>query len=74
MPIRASQAVGLGFSTATRPSLGTSGPRLGPGPGVDGTWSGRGRQLSALGKWSVEVLVQEQADAVVALLTVVVTE
>ena len=70
--LREAEAVKLGFSLPTRSSLEVATLELQPGP--DGTWTGEGLQLSALGEWSVEVLVQEQADAVVVPLTVVVTE
>ncbi|HSL96026.1 MAG TPA: copper resistance CopC family protein [Thermoleophilia bacterium] len=69
---REAEAVKLGFSLPTRPSLAAATLELEPGP--DGTWTGEGLQLSALGEWSVEVLVQEPADAVVVPLTVVVSE
>jgi copper transport protein len=69
---REAEAVELGFSLPTRPSLAAGALELEPGP--DGTWTGKGLQLSALGEWSVEVLVQEPADAVVVPLSVVVGE
>ncbi len=69
---REAAAVKLGFSLPARPSLAAATLELELGP--EGTWTGEGLQLSALGEWSVEVLVQEQADAEVVPPTVVVTE
>jgi len=61
-PVSSVTAVTLQFSLPSQPSLSQSQLALGEVSG--GTWRGSGLQLSVVGRWQVDVLVQEAAGGV----------
>jgi len=61
-PVSSVTAVTLQFSLPSQPSLCQSQLALGEVSG--GTWRGSGLQLSVVGRWQVDVLVQEAAGGV----------
>ena len=64
----AAQTVQLLFSLPAHPTVGASSLVL--KRAADGSWRGRGLELSVAGDWSCEVLVQQAANAVVVPLTI----
>ena len=70
-PLTSVSDVTLQFSLPTQPSLSQSQLALGEVSG--GTWRGSGLQLSVVGRWRVDVLVQEASGGVTVPLQVDVT-
>ena len=67
-PLAAARAVALELSLPSHPGVGPSAVALTRGSG--GTWQGRGLQLSIAGQWSINVVIEEAATAVVVPLTI----
>ena len=67
-PLSSVTGVTLQFSLPSQPSLSQSQLALGEVSG--GTWRGSGLQLSVIGRWQVDVLVQETAGGVTVPLQI----
>ena len=61
-PLTSVTGVTLQFSLPSQPTLSSSQLALGEVSG--GTWRGSGLQLSVVGRWQIDVLVQEAAGGV----------
>ncbi len=66
-PLAGVTSVSLTFSMPARPGVNTSTLQL--TPAGDGSWQGRGLELSIVGSWSVDVLIQEPTGGVDVALT-----
>lgn len=62
------RAVQLAFSLPAQPSVAASTQEL--TRAADGTWRGKGLQLSIVGRWAVDVLIEEAAGGVTVPLKV----
>lgn len=67
-PLAAARTVQLQLTLPAHPAVGPQTVTLSRLP--DGTWRGQGLQLSIAGQWTVDVVVQEPATAVVIPLSI----
>jgi len=70
-PLPSVTAVKLAFSLPSKPSLNASALEL--GRVSDGSWRGAGLQLSVVGRWHIDVVIQEAAGGVTVPLELDVT-
>ncbi|MCX6365004.1 MAG: hypothetical protein NTW58_12730, partial [Actinobacteria bacterium] len=70
-PLTSVSAVNLAFSLPSKPSLNASTLPLGKAP--HGSWHGAGLQLSVVGRWHFDVVVQDAAGGVTVPLELDVT-